>query len=150
MQYGLIIIVHLPEKIKWFSGFGENSRKKNGSGFGNPLKAPGLAHVAPPPFIGFTKLEGVERMDESTQRRCLTVAQYMLEHQATVRQAAAVFGLSKSSVHKDMCKRLPKIDVRLGRQVAALLEYNKSVRHLRGGEATRRRYQDLHSTSNVL
>ncbi|MDD6050463.1 MAG: sporulation transcriptional regulator SpoIIID [Clostridiales bacterium] len=89
-------------------------------------------------------------MDESTNQRCVTVAQYMLEKQATVRQAAAVFGLSKSSVHKDMCKRLPRIDARLARQVAALLEYNKSVRHLRGGEATRRRYRDLHSASDML
>ena len=89
-------------------------------------------------------------MDESTRQRCVAVAQYMLEQQATVRQAAAVFGLSKSSVHKDMCRRLPRIDARLARQVALLLEYNKSVRHLRGGEATRRRYRDLHSTSDVL
>lgn len=89
-------------------------------------------------------------MDESTNQRCVTVAQYMVEQQATVRQAAAVFGLSKSSVHKDMCKRLPRIDARLARQVAALLEYNKSVRHLRGGEATRRRYRDLHSASDML
>lgn len=89
-------------------------------------------------------------MDESITRRCLTVAQYMLEKRATVRQAAGVFGLSKSSVHKDMCQRLPKIDARLGRQVAALLEYNKAVRHLRGGEATKRRYQDLQSAQNTL
>ena len=89
-------------------------------------------------------------MDESTQRRCVTVAQYMLDHRSTVRQAAAVFGLSKSSVHKDMCVHLPKIDARLGREVAALLEYNKAVRHLRGGEATRRRYQGLQSTSNEV
>lgn len=89
-------------------------------------------------------------MDESTNQRCVTVAQYMVEQQATVRQAAAVFGLSKSSVHKGMCKRLPRIDARLARQVAALLEYNKSVRHLRGGEATRRRYRDLHSASDML
>ena len=89
-------------------------------------------------------------MDESTQRRCVTVAQYMLEKHATVRQAAAQFGLSKSSVHKDMCQRLPKIDTKLARQIAALLEYNKAVRHLRGGEATRRRYQGLQSTSKSL
>ena len=89
-------------------------------------------------------------MDESTQRRCITVAQYMLEHRATVRQAAAKFGLSKSSVHKDMSVRLPKINAKLARQVAALLEYNKAVRHLRGGEATRRRYQGLQSASNAL
>ena len=89
-------------------------------------------------------------MDESTQRRCITVAQYMLEHRATVRQAAAKFGLSKSSVHKDMCRRLPTIDTRLARQVTALLEYNKSVRHLRGGEATRRRYQGLQSAGDSI
>ena len=81
-------------------------------------------------------------MDESTRERCITIARYMLEHRATVRQAAAVYGLSKSSVHKDMCVYLPKIDARLGREIAALLKYNKAVRHLRGGEATRRRYRE--------
>lgn len=70
-------------------------------------------------------------MDESTILRCLSTAHYMLENRATVRQAAAKFGISKSSVHKDMCQRLPKIDARLAKQVAALLEYNKAVRHLR-------------------
>lgn len=75
-------------------------------------------------------------------QRCVTIARYMLEHRATVRQAAGFHGLSKSSVHKDMIARLPQIDARLGREVAALLEYNKAVRHLRGGEATRRRYRE--------
>lgn len=89
-------------------------------------------------------------MDETICRRCLTVARYMLEHRATVRQAAKAHGLSKSSVHKDMIQRLPLIDARIGREVAALLKYNKSVRHLRGGEATRRRYLDLQSTPNAL
>lgn len=84
-------------------------------------------------------------MDETICRRCLTVAQYMLEHRATVRQAARIYGLSKSSVHKDMIVRLPQIDARLGREVAALLKYNKSVRHLRGGEATRQRYREERS-----
>ena len=89
-------------------------------------------------------------MDEAIAKRCLTVAQYMLEKRATVRQAARMFGLSKSSVHKDMCVRLPQLDARLGREVAALLEYNKAVRHLRGGEATRRRYQGLQSAANEV
>lgn len=89
-------------------------------------------------------------MDEPIARRCLTVAQYMLEKRSTVRQAAAVFGLSKSSVHKDMCQRLPQVDARLARQVSALLEYNKSVRHLRGGEATRRRYRGLQSAEDTV
>ena len=85
------------------------------------------------------------RMEDAVSRRCVAIAQYMLEHRATVRQAAAVFGLSKSAVHKDMVARLPALDRRLGRQVSALLAYNKSVRHLRGGEATRQRYQGLQS-----
>lgn len=89
-------------------------------------------------------------MDESITARCLTIARYMLEHRATVRQAASRYGLSKSSVHKDMIRRLPHIDAGLARQVAALLEYNKAVRHLRGGEATRLRYQGLKSAANTL
>lgn len=79
-------------------------------------------------------------MDEVISQRCVTIARYMLEHRATVRQAAKAHGLSKSSVHKDMICRLPQIDARLGREIAALLQYNKAVRHLRGGEATRLRY----------
>ena len=89
-------------------------------------------------------------MDESIARRCLVIARYMLEHRATVRQASHVFGLSKSSIHKDMTLRLPHVDQSLARQVGALLKYNKAVRHLRGGEATRRRYQGLQSAGNAL
>lgn len=88
-------------------------------------------------------------MDESISRRCVTIARYMLEHRATVRQAAKVYGLSKSAVHKDMIRRLPGIDAHLGREVAALLEYNKSVRHLRGGEATRLRYHPERTPANI-
>ncbi len=79
-------------------------------------------------------------MDESIRLRCLTIAAYMIEHHATVRQAAQVFGISKSSVHKDMGERLPHIDQRLSDQVSALMCYNKAVRHLRGGAATKARY----------
>lgn len=89
-------------------------------------------------------------MDESIARRCVTIAQHMLEKRCTVRQAAAAFGLSKSSVHKDMCQRLPQVDARLAHEVNTLLEYNKSVRHLRGGEATRRRYRGLQSAGDAL
>lgn len=80
-------------------------------------------------------------MDEAIRRRCLRIAVFMLEQGATVREAARVFGLSKSSVHKDMGERLPRVDSRLGGEVAALMRYHKAVRHLRGGDATRRRYQ---------
>ena len=80
-------------------------------------------------------------MDEAIRQRVQAIAAYMVRHRATVRQAARVFGISKSSVHKDMGERLPLVDPVLGRQVAELLRYNKAVRHLRGGEATRRRYR---------
>ena len=89
-------------------------------------------------------------MDEAIIRRCVSVAQHMLETRCTVRQAAAKFHLSKSSVHKDMCVRLPQIDARLAVQITALLEYNKAVRHLRGGEATRRLYQGLQSAADEV
>ncbi len=80
-------------------------------------------------------------MDESIRLRCLEIGQYMLRHSATVRAAAGHFGLSKSSVHKDMTQRLKEVSPALHCQVAALMRYNKAVRHLRGGAATRRRYQ---------
>lgn len=88
-------------------------------------------------------------MDETISRRCVTIAHYMLDHRATVRQAAKVYGLSKSSVHKDMICRLPQIDARLACQVAALLKFNKAVRHLRGGEATRRRYHPEQAGASI-
>ena len=79
-------------------------------------------------------------MDEAIRLRCLDTAAWMLEHHATVRRTASQFGMSKSSVHKDMCERLPQIDAVLSRQITALLQYNKAVRHLRGGAATRQLY----------
>ena len=74
-------------------------------------------------------------------QRCLLVADYMLAHRATVRQAAGAFGMSKSSVHKDMHERLPLIDRSTAEKVETLLQYNKAVRHLRGGAATRKKFQ---------
>lgn len=81
-------------------------------------------------------------MDEIIRLRCVTVGAYMVRYQTTVRKAAEVFGLSKSSVHKDMTCRLPQIDPDLSEHVAALLKHNKAVCHLRGGDATRRRYAE--------
>ena len=74
------------------------------------------------------------------KERCVVLGTYIVENRATVRQAARVFGISKSSVHKDMGERLPHIDQRLSDQVSALMCYNKAVRHLRGGAATKARY----------
>ena len=81
-------------------------------------------------------------MHEHIQERCIRIGQYIADTGATVRAAANHFGMSKSSVHKDMDQRLAQINQTLYLQVREVLSYNKSVRHLRGGEATRRKYRD--------
>jgi putative DeoR family transcriptional regulator (stage III sporulation protein D) len=81
-------------------------------------------------------------MQEYIQKRVLEICAYMLETQATVRQAASAFQVSKSTVHKDMTERLSSLDKSLARRVRAILEHNKSERHLRGGEATRKKYKE--------
>ena len=82
-------------------------------------------------------------MQEYIRRRVLDISSYILESKATVRQAAAVFGVSKSTVHKDMTERLPGINKKLALKIKDILEFNKAERHLRGGEATRKKYQDM-------
>lgn len=80
-------------------------------------------------------------MEQDLQNRACDLAVYMLEHDATVRDAAAKFGVSKSTVHKDLTERLRRRSPALYAQVRALLDRNKAERHLRGGEATRRKYE---------
>lgn len=78
-----------------------------------------------------------------TDERAVRLALYLLEHDATVRKAARVFGVSKSTVHKDVTARLKQIDLSLYEQTARLLEKNKNERHLRGGMATKLKYSAL-------
>lgn len=73
-------------------------------------------------------------------RRVLEAGRYIARTGATVRDTAGVFGVSKSTVHKDVSDRLPQIDTNLARKVRRVLERNKAERHIRGGEATRRKY----------
>ena len=82
------------------------------------------------------------------EERAVRLAQYIIEKDATVRQAAKAFGLSKSSVHKDMHQRLPQLSESLGRQVELLLQYNKAVRHLRGGAATRKKFLEARAAED--
>lgn len=82
-------------------------------------------------------------MQEYIQKRVLDICHYIMETRATVRQAAQVFEVSKSTVHKDMTERLPSLNRELATQVKKVLDFNKSERHLRGGEATKRKYRDL-------
>ena len=80
-------------------------------------------------------------MEHTIDRRAETLAAYIIETHATVREAAARFGVSKSTVHKDLTERLRGVNRSLYLQARAVLERNKAERHLRGGEATRRKYR---------
>lgn len=80
-------------------------------------------------------------MTDTIDKRAAELAEYVLETGATVRAAAQRFGVSKSTVHKDLSQRLERSDRLLWLRVRAVLEQNKAERHLRGGEATRRKYQ---------
>lgn len=73
--------------------------------------------------------------------RVLGEAEYIVEHEATVRNAARQFGISKSTVHHDMQTRLARLDPELARQVRAILKKNKDERHIRGGMATSVKYK---------
>ena len=80
-------------------------------------------------------------MKRELEERACELAVYMIENRATVRAAAKKFGISKSTVHKDLSERLERIDRTLYAQVKEILEQNKAERHIRGGDATRRKYQ---------
>ena len=80
-------------------------------------------------------------MNESMEDRARRLALYIIENQSTVRGAARKFGISKSTVHKDLAERLPQFDRSLYLQAKAVLEENKAQRHIRGGIATRRKYR---------
>ncbi len=79
-------------------------------------------------------------MTDTIDARACQLAVYMIENRGTVRSAAKAFGISKSTVHKDLSERLPKINPRLYQQVRILLDVNKSERHIRGGLATKNKY----------
>ena len=77
----------------------------------------------------------------SLAARACDLAVYIIENRTTVRAAAKKFGVSKSTVHKDLTERLPHVSPGLYREVRALLDQNKAERHIRGGLATRRKYR---------
>ena len=74
------------------------------------------------------------------EERCVTLARYLIDNRATVRAVAKVFGVSKSTVHKDVTQTLRGVNLDLYERVKEVLEINKSERHIRGGEATRTKY----------
>ncbi len=80
-------------------------------------------------------------MKGNIEERACDLAVYMIENRATVRAAAKKFGVSKSTVHKDLQDRLPQINNALYLQVKEVLDVNKAQRHIRGGLATRKKYK---------
>jgi putative DeoR family transcriptional regulator (stage III sporulation protein D) len=83
----------------------------------------------------------VERVHDYIRERTIKIGRYFVETRNTVRMIAKEFGVSKSTVHKDLTERLPEINPDLANQVKEILEYHKSIRHIRGGEATRIKYK---------
>ena len=79
-------------------------------------------------------------MKDYIEERAIEIANYIIEEKATVRQAAKKFGVSKSTIHKDVTDRLVQINPALALQAREILDLNKSERHIRGGLATREKY----------
>lgn len=75
------------------------------------------------------------------EERTVELGRYIVENKCTVREAAKKFGISKSTVHKDVTERLEKINLSLANDVRAILLSNKQERHIRGGYATREKYR---------
>ena len=80
-------------------------------------------------------------MQKYINERIVEEALYIIDNNATIRKTAQIFHLGKSTVHKDVSIHLKSVDKRLYREVKKVLEYNFSVRHIRGGEATKRKYK---------
>lgn len=89
---------------------------------------------------GFSFMKGI-----SIEERAIKLAQYIIDTKDTVRGAAKKFGISKSTVHKDVSERLQKISPYLAAEVRTVLDENKAERHIRGGMATKRKYINQHN-----
>ena len=78
------------------------------------------------------------------EERAIEIANYIIENNATVRQAAKNFGISKSTVHKDVTERLEQVNPALAAEARKVIDVNKSERHIRGGMATKEKYAHQH------
>ena len=88
-------------------------------------------------------------MNSFIEERAIEIANYMIENNATVRQAAKNFGISKSTVHKDVTERLEQINPALAAEARKVIDVNKSERHIRGGMATKEKYAHQHEQAAV-
>ena len=80
-------------------------------------------------------------MKDYIRERVLEVSNYVLDTKSTIRKTAKVFGVSKSTIHKDVVERLPKINPQIAKATKEVLEFNKAERHIRGGNATQMKYK---------
>lgn len=85
-------------------------------------------------------------MKSYIEERAVEIVKYIIDNNATVRQTAKQFGISKSTVHKDVTERLSQVNPTLAREARKVLDVNKSERHIRGGLATREKYLHQHVT----
>ena len=88
-------------------------------------------------------IKGGTSVKDYIEERAVEIAEHIISKQTTVRQTAKVFGVSKSTVHKDVTERLPKINPLLASKVKRILEKNKAERHIRGGKATKMKYSSV-------
>ena len=88
-------------------------------------------------------------MKDYIEERAIDIANYIIENNATVRQTAKAFGISKSTVHKDVTERLMQINPTLAKEARKVLDVNKQERHIRGGMATKEKYQQLHQEQQI-
>ncbi|MBD5546476.1 MAG: sporulation transcriptional regulator SpoIIID [Lachnospiraceae bacterium] len=84
-------------------------------------------------------------MKDYIEERAIDIANYIIDNNATVRQTAKAFGISKSTVHKDVTERLMQINPSLAKEARKVLDVNKQERHIRGGMATKEKYAHQHS-----
>ena len=89
----------------------------------------------------------MSRLKDYPNDRAIILGEYIIENKATVRATAQKFGISKSTVHKDVSERLPIVSPSLYPQVKEILEINKQERHIRGGLATKRKYEQIAKAS---
>lgn len=85
-------------------------------------------------------------MKDYIEERAISIANYIIDNNATVRQTAKTFGVSKSTVHKDVTERLMQVNPTLASEARKVLDLNKSERHIRGGLATKEKYLHQHES----
>jgi len=107
-------------------------------------------YAQPPTYIVWSEIfKGAIRLKAYIEERAVEVANFIISSNATVRETAKKFGISKSTVHKDVTERLAKINPNLASRARAVLEINKSERHIRGGLATKEKYMSISGTRTM-